>query len=250
MPKKDIKLRSVDTHFWDDNYVIDLDPIEKLLFLYLITNSLTNLAGIYEISLRRIAFDTGIDKDMILRIIDRFADDAKVFYKNGFIVMPNFPDHQKYNPSMEANVRKICSELPPELMEFVSKLENSDRLGSPCGQVEGKVEDKVEVEEKSNVPEFSDFFAYCKTLSIYHSSLDFQIEAKYNAWVENKWKDGNNKQIKNWKIKIQNTMPYFKRAYAAPEKGISRVVDDYKKTREMLDKLNTPINEIWKPEVK
>ena len=31
MPKKDIKLRSVDTHFWDDNYVIDLDPIEKLL---------------------------------------------------------------------------------------------------------------------------------------------------------------------------------------------------------------------------
>ena len=33
-------------------------------------------------------------------------------------------------------------------------------------------------------------------------------------------------------------------------KGTSRVVEDYKKTREMLGKLNTPINEIWKPELK
>lgn len=62
-----------------------------------------------------------------------------------------------------------------------------------------------------HIPEFQEFFDYCKTLSIYHSSFDFQIEAKYNAWVENKWKDGNNKSIKNWKTKIQNTMPYFKK---------------------------------------
>lgn len=60
-------------------------------------------------------------------------------------------------------------------------------------------------------PEFSEFFDYCKTLSIYHHSMNFQIEAKYNAWKENKWKDGNNKPIKNWKTKIQNTMPYFKK---------------------------------------
>ena len=33
-------------------------------------------------------------------------------------------------------------------------------------------------------------------------------------------------------------------------KGTSRVVENYKETREMLGKLNTPINEIWKPEVK
>ena len=30
----------------------------------------------------------------------------------------------------------------------------------------------------------------------------------------------------------------------------NRTVDDYNKTKEMLGKLNTPINEIWKPEVK
>ena len=65
--------------------------------------------------------------------------------------------------------------------------------------------------KKDNIPEFSEFFSYAKTLSIYHSSMKFQVEAKYNSWLENKWKDGHNKPIKNWKTKLQNTMPYFKK---------------------------------------
>ena len=30
------------------------------------------------------------------------------------------------------------------------------------------------------------------------------------AWVENGWKDGNDKQIKNWKTKLTNTIPYLR----------------------------------------
>lgn len=66
-----------------------------------------------------------------------------------------------------------------------------------------------------NTPELKEFLSYAKTLSIYHHSMNFQIEAKYNAWIENKWKDGNNKPIKNWKTKIQNTMPYFKKDFTS-----------------------------------
>lgn len=36
------------------------------------------------------------------------------------------------------------------------------------------------------------------------------IAAKYNAWSEAGWKDGNGKNITNWKTKIQNTIPYLK----------------------------------------
>ena len=72
-----------------------------------------------------------------------------------------------------------------------------------------ETEDVIEKNDKKIIPEFDEFFNYCKTLEIYHQSMDFQIQAKYNAWKENKWKDGNNKSIKNWKTKIQNTMPYF-----------------------------------------
>ena len=67
------KKRYISTKFRDDWFVVNLDPIEKLLFLYFLTNPLTNVAGIYEISMRRISFDTWIDKDMILKIIERFT---------------------------------------------------------------------------------------------------------------------------------------------------------------------------------
>jgi len=81
------KLRVVDVHFWDDPYVEGLDPIEKLLFLFLLTNSACNLLGIYEISLRRIAFDTGIDKDKVIKSLARFEADGKIYYCNEYIII-------------------------------------------------------------------------------------------------------------------------------------------------------------------
>ena len=84
------KLRSVNTHFWNDNYIIDLDPIEKLLFLYLLTNPNTNMLGIYELHVRKIAFETGIDKDMVLKIFERFTKAEKVKYKDGYVILQNF----------------------------------------------------------------------------------------------------------------------------------------------------------------
>ena len=40
--------------------------------------------------------------------------------------------------------------------------------------------------------------------------MEFSLKAKYEAWVGDGWKDGNNKQIKNWKTKLKNTLPYLK----------------------------------------
>jgi len=44
------KNRYINTKFWDDPFIAELSIKEKLLYLYLITNPLTNAAGIYEIS--------------------------------------------------------------------------------------------------------------------------------------------------------------------------------------------------------
>lgn len=116
------KLRSVNTHFWDDSYIVNLDPIEKLLFLYFLTNPLTNLTGIYELSLRRIAFDTGIDKDMIQKIISRFEENNKLYYKDGFIIIVNFIKNQRINPKMQININTILDKLPENIQQFIDSL--------------------------------------------------------------------------------------------------------------------------------
>ena len=113
------KQRYIDTKFWDDNYIVERDPIEKLLYLYLLTNTLTNILGIYEISLRRIAFDTGIDKDMVIKILERFSKDDKIRYINGHISIKHFVKHQANNPKINKGIELLLEKTPVNLIEWV-----------------------------------------------------------------------------------------------------------------------------------
>lgn len=122
--------RIVNTSFWKDPYVVDLDPTEKLLFLYFLTNPRTNLAGVYEISVREAAFDTGIDKDMITKIMARFAVDNKMTYEKSWLILHNFLKHQRLNPSMIRNVEKILDDLPEWLKKSLTAIQkDGNRLG-------------------------------------------------------------------------------------------------------------------------
>jgi len=106
------KLRSVNTRFWDDAYIQGLTPTDKLLFLYLLTNTLTNLIGIYEITQKRMEFDTGIGSQMIRKGLERFERDKKVFYVDGYIILPNFLRHQNLNTNMQIGAVKLFNSLP------------------------------------------------------------------------------------------------------------------------------------------
>ena len=109
--------RYVSSHFWDDNYIIDLDPTEKLLFIYFLTNPLTRISGFYEISLKRIAFDTGIDRDMVAKILGRFEEAEKIYYCEGFVIIPNFPKYQLYNPNMKKSILNDIESAPESLKQ-------------------------------------------------------------------------------------------------------------------------------------
>ena len=65
------KFRNISTTFWNDTKVSeDMTPDEKYLFLYLLTNPLTNLCGCYEIGMRQIAYDTGLSNDKVKKALD------------------------------------------------------------------------------------------------------------------------------------------------------------------------------------
>lgn len=70
--------RAVHTSFWQDTYVLDLTPDEKYFYLYIMTNTKTNLSGIYEISLRTIELETGLTRETINQLIRKFVDDRKI----------------------------------------------------------------------------------------------------------------------------------------------------------------------------
>ena len=61
-----------------------------------------------------------------------------------------------------------------------------------------------EKEINKEIPSFDEFKKYALDNK---PRVDLtQLELKYKAWVANGWKDGNDKQIKNWKSKLLNTL--------------------------------------------
>ncbi len=113
------KQRYINTRFWDDGYVATLDPIEKLLFIYCLTNPLTEISGAYELPLRRVAFDTGIDKEMILKVFARFAEHDKVHYRDGWIFLPNFIKHQSDSPTVVKGIESSLKAVPDWILDMV-----------------------------------------------------------------------------------------------------------------------------------
>jgi len=106
------KLRPVNSHFWVDGYIADLTPNQKLVFLYLLTCPACNLAGVYEISYRQIAFDTGLKTGDVSAIVDKMQTDKKLLYVNGFVILVNHSKNQKLNVSMQVSRDNIINDLP------------------------------------------------------------------------------------------------------------------------------------------
>jgi len=104
--------RQIHTCIWKDSWFIDLASDHKLLFIYLFSNERANLAGLYDLSLKVIAFETDLDQDTIMEALGIFATADKVLYRGGMVWVPNLLRHNARNitsPKIQAHLRTIIS---------------------------------------------------------------------------------------------------------------------------------------------
>lgn len=145
------KLRSLSTAFWSDPFIEELSPSEKLLFIYLITNEKTNMLGIYEASIKKISFETGINKPEIEKALSRLESAGKVRYVNNYIMLINYMKHQHFNTNMKKSAIEAYLNLPKELqinginIDKNNPFEAFETLSKALGMV-SKIEEEEEVE--------------------------------------------------------------------------------------------------------
>ena len=112
------KQRYINTKFWNDTYISELDPIEKLLFIYFLTNEHTNISGIYEIPLKIIGIETGIDSSMLKKILPRL--EHKIRYIDGMVVIKNFVKHQENkSPQVKVGIVNQLKEIDQDFLKNV-----------------------------------------------------------------------------------------------------------------------------------
>lgn len=66
---------------------------------------------------------------------------------------------------------------------------------------------KKDKSKKDNIPTFVEFLSYA--LEKEPEICEIDLKRKYESWLVNNWKDGNDKKITNWKTKLINTLKYL-----------------------------------------
>lgn len=115
--------RMVDTKFWDDPWIRQLENDGKFLYIYLLTGPTTNVAGVYEITEERIVYDTSLSIDAVKRLLRDFQGEGKVYRWKDWTVMRNWPRHQNIrSPKIQKGIERILEGLPIELLAFLVEI--------------------------------------------------------------------------------------------------------------------------------
>src|SRR5687768_11267595 len=72
--------RQIHTRIWSDQWFMEQSQERKFLFIYLFSNDKASVTGLYELPLRIISFETGLDQEMIKQSLQTFKQAGKVTY--------------------------------------------------------------------------------------------------------------------------------------------------------------------------
>lgn len=116
--------RYISTSFYDDSWVRRLTILQKFVYMYLMTNALTNIAGVYKTTLDRIVFDIGAPESEVKEALERFQKDGKAFFFEDYVIIPSWPKHQKWDrrTKIKTGIDNVLESLPPKVIGFMAKI--------------------------------------------------------------------------------------------------------------------------------
>lgn len=119
--------RFTDTNKWEDKRFREMEPVEKLLYLYILDHC--DIAGFWEIDLELASFKIGVKASRLGKALeslgDRFACNSKTLW------VKNFLKHQK-NANLNLNnkthlgiIRRMANNkcLAKQALEYIGKPE-------------------------------------------------------------------------------------------------------------------------------
>ena len=109
----------LNTKIWSDSWIRQkLNPLDRYLFIYFLTNAHTSICGIYELPIEIIAFETGLDEnDLNKSLLPRLK--PKIMYKNNYVIIPNFIKHQNCkSPKVITGIMAEISHIPEIIMDI------------------------------------------------------------------------------------------------------------------------------------
>jgi len=95
------------------------------------------------------------------------------------------------------------------------KIQNNDNDNDNDNDSDNDINNNIKnVIKKESIPTIEEFLSYAFTIYTQLNQnpelYDFSLRAKYQSWLDDGWQDGHSKKIKNWKNKLNATIPHLK----------------------------------------
>ena len=114
--------RIVDTSFWTDGKVDEFSPEDKYFMLYLLTSPFSTQLGIYEMSIKQVAFQMGYSIDVVKVLIDRFEN------KYGIILFSTETNEIAIKNFLRHSIIKGGAPVRDCLIKEIKKVKNKDLI--------------------------------------------------------------------------------------------------------------------------
>lgn len=122
------KSRYIKDSIRSDNWFTDLWVSEKLLFTYLLTNDKVGLCWVYELPLKKIQRETGIDSWPLWKAFERFEMVWKVCYRDGRVMVTNFLRNQSMNENMIKWAKREAENISKEVWLSFADFKGFERI--------------------------------------------------------------------------------------------------------------------------
>ncbi|EPY2276554.1 DnaD domain-containing protein [Clostridium sporogenes] len=167
------KYRQLYTEFWNDSFVLELDPEEKYFYIYLLTNPNTSQCGIYELPKKIIEMQTGYKGETVDKLLKKFEEYKKIIYSEETkeIIILNWV---KYNEPNNINAIKCVNKELKKIKnkDFVKELYlQYSKIGLEVDKLFPDIKDALVSKHKNNKVEDS-FMAIDETDEIEDNFID------------------------------------------------------------------------------
>ncbi|MFA5157999.1 MAG: hypothetical protein WC451_02325 [Patescibacteria group bacterium] len=84
-----MKARQVQARFWDDDFVQSATWQSRYVFIYLCTCSPINMSGVFQLTDRKIVFETGLLEEDFQIAKEELSENKKVLFYQGWVLVVN-----------------------------------------------------------------------------------------------------------------------------------------------------------------
>ena len=207
-----------DTFYFSHDYNARNDEKIKMLIrkhgmigygvFWAIVEDLYNNANALRTDYDGIAYDLRLHSDIVKSVVNDFdLFEINGDYFGSSSVQTRLDQRNEKSLSARKSASYRWNKIDKDANALQTLSEGNAKKERKGKEIKGK-------EINNTVPPVQEFLEYCKKNleqnKFIYTEYEYSLKSKYDTWVANGWKDGHNKQIKDWKGKIRNTIPFLR----------------------------------------